>query len=343
MSQPERPHPSVHTARGLARYQRPDLGRSLWQIANSVVPYIGLWFAMAWSLEVSYWLTLGLALLAAGFLMRTFIIFHDCGHGAFFRARWANEAVGFVTGLLALTPSHDWWRRHLKHHATSGNLDRRGDGDVWTMTVREYRESSRFKRIAYWFARHPLFMLTAGPIVMFAILNRFPSRGARRRERLGVLGTNLALAAIVCALVLALGWRAYLLIHLPVILFSGAMGIWLFYVQHQFEGVYWRRTPDWNHADAAVQGSSYLRLPRVLQWFSGNIGFHHVHHLSPRIPNYFLETCHREHPALQGVPVLDLLSTAGCFSLRLWDEERGRLVGFAEAQRGGSRRDVVAA
>jgi omega-6 fatty acid desaturase (delta-12 desaturase) len=319
------------TARSLHEHQRPHAGRSLLQIADSVLPYLALWVVMVWSLKVSYWLTLPLALLAAGFVIRTFIIFHDCGHGSFFRARWANEVVGFVTGVLTLTPSHDWWRRHAKHHATSGNLDRRGDGDVWTLTVEEYRRASLWKRMTYWFVRQPLFMLTVGPIIMFVILNRFPSRTARRREKLSVLWTNLTLAALVGGLIWLIGWRAYLAIHLPITVFSGAIGIWLFYVQHQFDGVYWQRQTDWDPVNAALHGSSYFRLPRVLQWFSGNIGFHHVHHLSARIPNYALEQCHRAFPSLQSVPTLGLAESVRCFRYRLWDEEQQRLVTFAEA------------
>jgi len=333
VSRTDSDRPAAITAKALAPHQRPHLRRSLLQIADSVLPYIALWFVMVWSLQISYWLTLPLTVIAAGFLVRTFIIFHDCGHGSFFRARWANELVGFITGVLTLTPSHEWWRQHAKHHATSGNLDRRGDGDVWTLTVEEYRQAPLWKRVAYWIVRNPLFMLLVGPVVMFVILSRIPSKNARRREKLSVLWTNLALAAIVGGLIWLIGWRAYLMIHLPVTIFSGAMGIMLFYVQHQFDGVYWQRKDAWDPIAAAVDGSSYFRLPRVLQWFSGNIGFHHVHHLSARIPNYFLERCHREHPPLQKVPTLSLTEAIACFKYRLWDEKRQRLVSFSEAAR----------
>ncbi len=321
------------TARMLARYQRSSLRHSLLQIADSVLPYLALWVAMIYSLRVSYLLTLALAVVAAGFVMRTFIIFHDCGHGSFFRAKWANELVGFITGVLTLTPSRDWWRQHTKHHATSGDLDRRGDGDVWTLTVEEYRRASRWQRLVYWFVRTPAFMLAVGPIVMFVIHNRFPSKGARRREVMNVVYTNLAIGGLVAGLIYLIGWKAYLMIHIPVTLFSGAIGIWLFYVQHQFDGVYWRRHDEWNPAAAAVQGSSYFRLPIVLEWFSGSIGFHHVHHLSSRIPNYFLKRCHREHPELQAAPTLGLAASVRCFKYRLWDEKRQCLVTFAEARR----------
>ncbi|MBD3221064.1 fatty acid desaturase [bacterium] len=325
--------PGPIRARDLAAHQHPILHRSLLQIATSVVPYVGLWVAMVWSLGISYWLTLALAVPAAGFAVRTFIVFHDCGHGSFFRSRRANEIVGFVCGVLTLTPSHDWWYSHARHHATSGNLDRRGIGDVWTLTVDEYRARSWAGRLFYRIVRFPPFMLLVGPIVMFVVLNRFPSRGARAREVRNVIATNLTLAALVGGLIWLIGWQAYLMIHLPVILLSGGAGIWLFYVQHQFEDVYWERQEGWDAASAAIQGSSYFKLPRILQWFSGNIGFHHVHHLSARVPNYALEACHESHAALRRAPTLTLRTSLSCFGLQLWDERRQKLVSFGEARR----------
>ncbi len=325
--------PAPIRARDLTAYQRPWLRRSLLQIATSVLPYLGLWVAMIWSLEISYWLSLALAVPAAGFSVRTFIVFHDCGHGSFFRSRRANEIVGFVCGVLTLTPSRDWWYSHARHHATSGNLDRRGIGDVWTLTVDEYRARSWVGRLFYRIVRFPPFMLAVGPIVMFVVLNRFPSKGARGREVRNVIATNLTLAALVGGLIWLIGWQAYLMIHLPVILLSGGAGIWLFYVQHQFEDVYWERQESWDPASAAIQGSSYFRLPRLLQWFSGNIGFHHVHHLSARVPNYSLEACHESHAALQRAPTLTLRSSLSCFGLQLWDERHQKLVSFGEARR----------
>lgn len=334
LSASPRPEPDTTIdPRALRSYQSPVLRRSLWQLATSVLPYLGLWALMIWSLQVGYWLTLLLAVPAAGFVMRTFIVFHDCGHGSFFRSRWANEVVGFVCGVLTLTPSHDWWYSHARHHATSGNLDKRGIGDVWTLTVGEYNARSWFGKLFYRVVRNPWFMLTVGPIVMFVVLNRWHTSGARMREKLSVLWCNLALTALVAGLIYLIGWQAYLMIHLPVILLSGAMGILLFYVQHQFEDVYWERQGDWDYATAAVHGSSYFELPRVLQWFSGNIGFHHVHHLSARIPNYYLESCHREHDWLQRAPRLTLKTCFSCLNLRLWDEKGQRLVSFAEARR----------
>ncbi|MFO7652342.1 MAG: fatty acid desaturase [Candidatus Krumholzibacteriia bacterium] len=316
----------------LGAQEHPDLRRSLWQLANSVVPYVLLWVLMVHSLSVSYALTLGLAVLASGFLVRIFIIFHDCGHGSFFRSRRANDVVGFLTGALTLTPHRQWWRQHLRHHGSAGDLDRRGTGDVWTMTVKEYRAASRWRRLVYRTVRQPFFMLAVGPFVMFAILARFPTRDSRRPEVLGIMATNLVIAGAIAALVATIGWRAYLMIHLPIVALSGAAGIWLFYVQHQFEGAYWSRRADWDYVSAAVEGSSFYRLPRLLQWFSGNIGFHHVHHLNARVPNYRLEECHRGDPQLRSVRPVTLRASLASLSLRLWDEEAGRMVGFAAAR-----------
>ena len=326
------PDPSVERAafslKSLGPYQRPLMHRSVRQLANSVLPFIGTCVAMAYLVKISFWLSLLLAPVAAGFLVRVFIIFHDCGHGSFFRSRKANEIVGFWTGMLTLTPHHQWWREHSLHHKSSGNLDQRGVGDIWTMTVEDWEKAPRHTRILYRLVRQPVFMLTVGPFLMFALLNRFPSRNARSKERKGVLLTNLALAAVITAVILAIGWKAYLMIHVPILLFSGAAGIWLFYVQHQFEGVYWERNENWDLFRASIDGSSYYRLPRVLQWFSGNIGFHHIHHLSPRIPNYLLEKCHHEVPVFRTVEGIGLRESLTCGTYRLWDEEQRRLIGF---------------
>jgi omega-6 fatty acid desaturase (delta-12 desaturase) len=312
----------------LRAFQEPSLKGSLWQLANSLIPYLALWALMIQTVHRSYPLTLLLAVLASGFLVRIFIIFHDCGHGSFFRSRRLSDVVGFFTGLLTLTPYREWWHSHALHHAQTGNLDRRGVGDIWTMTVDEYRNASRWKRLLYFVVREPAFMLTVGPILVFVLQNRFASRASRAPERRGVLLTNLALAAAVTLLCLTIGWKAYLAIHLPIIVVAGAGGIWLFYVQHQFEDTYWNRNHDWDFLDAAFSGSSFYKLPRILQWFSGNIGFHHVHHLSPRIPNYRLESCHRTFPALQRAPRLSLRESLRTARLRLWDAKRRKLVGW---------------
>ena len=312
----------------VARYQRPTAWRGIWQILNSLVPYGALWYLMYRSLAVSGWLTLPLALLAGGFLVRIFIIFHDCAHGSFFKRRWANELVGSLMGVLCFTPYYRWRWEHSIHHATSGNLDRRGIGDVWTMTVQEYIEASRWKRFAYRLARNPLILFVVAPLVLFLVVERFPTRKEGRRERLSVYGTNVALALMVTGLSCVFGWKAYLLLQLSAIMVASSTGVWLFYVQHQFEGVYWERGEEWDYEKAALQGSSYYKLPRVLQWFSGNIGFHHIHHLSPRIPNYHLDKCHRSEPLFQAVKPVTLLSSLKCFNFRLWDKHRRRMVGY---------------
>jgi acyl-lipid omega-6 desaturase (Delta-12 desaturase) len=317
----------------VAPYQRPKLGRSVWQLLNTLVPYAALWYLMYWSMGVSYWLTLPLAILAAGFLVRIFIIFHDCGHGSFFRTRRANDIMGFIAGVLTFTPFQHWRWEHATHHATAGDLDKRGIGDVWTMTVREYLESSRWKRFAYRLARNPFVLFVLAPLVLFLVMQRFPSRKAGRRERMSVYLTNLAMAGMVVGLGMAFGFKAYLLIQLTVIAVAGSAGIWLFYVQHQFEGVYWARHDDWDYITVALQGSSFYKLPKVLQWFTGNIGFHHIHHLRPAIPNYNLERCHQAVPLFQKVKPITLLSSLRSLTFRLWDEQRQRLVGYGHLRK----------
>lgn len=312
----------------VTKYQEPALRRSLWQVINTLVPYAALWYLMSLSLGVSYWLTGALALLAAGFAVRIFIIFHDCGHGSFFKSRKANDIVGFVTGVLSFTPYFHWRWEHALHHATSGDLDRRGAGDMWTLTVEEYRKASRWQRLAYRLARNPLILFVLAPVFLFGVKQRFASSKAPRRERHSVYWTNLAVLAMVTGLSCLFGLKTYILLQVGVFSVAGCAGVWLFYVQHQFEGVYWERRPEWDYCTAALQGSSFYKLPRVLQWFSGNIGFHHIHHLSPRIPNYNLERCHRAEPLFQTVKPVTLFASFKALTFRLWDEQRRKLVGF---------------
>jgi acyl-lipid omega-6 desaturase (Delta-12 desaturase) len=312
----------------VARYQQPAIGRSVWQVANTLIPYATLWVLMYFSLAVSYWLVLPLAVLAGGFLVRAFIIFHDCGHGSYFKSRRANDIMGFITGVLTFTPYYHWRWEHAQHHASAGDLDRRGTGDVWTMTVREYLESSRWKRFAYRLARNPIVLFVIAPLFLFLVLQRVPSLRAPTRERYSVYWTNLAVGAMAAGLIWLFGLEAYLVIQLTIILVAGAAGVWLFYVQHQFEGVYWERSEKWDYTLAALRGSSFYKLPKVLQWFSGNIGFHHIHHLSPRIPNYHLEKCHQADPLFQTVKPVTLLGSFQSFTFRLWDEQRRKLVGY---------------
>ena len=283
---------------------------------------------MYWSLSVSWWITLPLAVLASGFLIRIFIIFHDCGHGSFFKSQLANDTVGFIAGVITFTPYYHWRWEHAVHHAGSGDLDKRGTGDIWTMTVQEYLESSRWKRFAYRLARNPIVLFVIAPIFLFLIRQRFPSPGASKRERESVQWMNLAILGMVAGLIWTFGFKSYLLIQLTITGVGGAIGIWMFYVQHQFEGVYWERGEDWDYTAAALQGSSFYKLPKILQWFSGNIGFHHIHHLSPRIPNYNLERCHKADPLFQNVPSVTLLSSLKALTFRLWDEPLRQLVGY---------------
>lgn len=324
----EQPAKAATWLKLVAQYQQPSLWRSAFQLVNSSVPYALLWFLMYRSLAVSYWLTLLLALPAAGFLMRLFIIQHDCGHGSFFKSQKANDIVGFIMGVLTLTPYHFWRWEHAVHHAGSGDLDRRDLGAVWTLTVQEYLDAPLWKRILYRLVRNPFVLLVFVPSILFLILHRFASARASRRDRLSVYWTNLATLTLGVVLSLLMGVKAYLVIQLSIMTVGGTIGVWLFYVQHQFEGVNWRRHGQWDYLSAALEGSSYYKLPRILQWFSGNIGFHHIHHLSPRIPNYYLEKCHNENPLFQRAPTVTLCSSLKSLRHQLWDEPRHRLVGF---------------
>jgi omega-6 fatty acid desaturase (delta-12 desaturase) len=312
----------------VAKYQVPVLWRSVWQMVNTLIPYAALWYLMYRSLSISYWLTVPLAILAAGFLVRTFIIHHDCGHGSYFKSRKANDFWGFVTGVLTLTPYYLWRWEHAIHHAGSGDLDRRGVGDVWTMTVQEYLEASRGKRFAYRLARNPFMLFVIAPMFLFLVIHRFPNAKASKRERYSVYWTNLGVLVMAAAMSWAIGWKAYLLIQTAIVMMAGTAGVWLFYVQHQFEGVYWERGDNWDYVTASLKGSSFYKLPKVLQWFSGNIGFHHIHHLSARIPNYNLERCHNAEPLFQTVPPITLFSSFKSFTFRLWDEQNRKLVGY---------------
>lgn len=312
----------------VAPYQTPSFRRGVRQIANTLLPYAGIWALMAYTVTISWWLTLLLAMLAGAFLVRVFIIFHDCGHGSFFKSAAANHLLGAITGVLTFTPYYHWRWEHAIHHSSAGDLDRRGTGDVWTLTVREYLEASRWKKFAYRLARNPLVLFLIAPLFLFLFMQRVPSFRAPTRERYSVYWTNLAIGSLAAGLILVFGWEAYLIIQLTVLMVAASAGVWLFYVQHQFEDVYWERRPDWDYVAAALQGSSFYKLPKVLQWFSGNIGYHHIHHLSPRIPNYHLERCHKAEPLFQSVKPLTLFASFKSFTFRLWDEQRRKLVGY---------------
>lgn len=324
----------IDSARALSRaltpYEASQVGPALWQLVSTVVPFAGLWLAMLASLDGSYWLTALLTIPAAGFLVRLFMIQHDCAHRSFLPSPTVNDALGTVIGFVTLTP-HAYWRRlHLIHHATSGNLDRRGYGDLDTLTVAEYRALTPWGQLRYRLYRHPLVLFGIAPTVHFVLLQRWCTLPAARwrRERRSVHLTNAAIVCWIAGLSALIGVERVLLVQGSIMLLASSIGMWLFYVQHQFEDTYWDRDARWDAVAAGVHGSSYYRLPRPLEWLTCRIGLHHVHHLSPRIPNYRLRRCLDENPALQQAPVLTLVQSFRCAALKLWDEERRRLVPF---------------
>lgn len=316
--------------RELAHYRKADNLKAGWQVINTLLPYAGLWYLMIRSIQLGhpYLLTLLLAVPAAALLVRLFILFHDCVHGSLFSAPRANTFFGYFFGVLVFTAFAEWRFIHLRHHGTYANLDARGFGDVWTLTLKEYQRLPRVKKIRYRLYRHPLVLLGLGALFNFLLHNRLPDLRVKRPERLSVLFTNLLLVAVALAAAGLIGWRTYLLIQLPVLWLAGAAGIWLFYVQHQFAGVYWARKDAWQPLRAAMAGSSYYALPPLLRWFSGNIGYHHVHHLNPMIPNYRLQSCYEAVPALQAKSPLTISKSLSCLRLKIWDEEMQELVAF---------------
>jgi omega-6 fatty acid desaturase (delta-12 desaturase) len=316
----------------LAAYARPRLGRSVVEILTSVVPYLAVSVLIYLTLDVSYLLTLALIVLAAGFLVRTFIVFHDCAHGSLLPSKRANRSVGRFLSLFVLSPFQRWRHDHAVHHGTSGDLERRGVGDVITLTVREYRARSWRGRLAYRLIRNPFVMFGLGPVFAMMVGPRIATRSQRPRLRNSVLGTDLVLLIVVGGLCWLIGWERFLIVWAPSAMLAGSVGIWLFYVQHQFEDAYWQSAADWSYSDAALRGSSYLKLPKVLQFFTGNIGLHHVHHLNARIPNYNLQRAHDENPIFHQVPTLTLWDGLRCVRLKVWDEEHGKLVTFAQAR-----------
>lgn len=320
--------PAWHST--LSNFRQPSTRTAVWQLLNSLLPYFALWFLMIESIrhEYPYPVTLVLAVVAAMFLVRLFILFHDCVHGSLFPRKGPNTFFGHFLGLLVFTPFDDWRFSHLRHHTTYANLDTRGFGDIWTMTRAEYQNSSKTHRLSYRLYRNPFILLGLGALFSFLLRFRLPTRKAKRKERVSVLFTNLLIICIILLASETIGFRTYLLIQLPVLWMAGAMGIWLFYVQHQFEGGYWARRQEWDALRAAMEGSSFYRLPSVLRWFSASIGYHHVHHLSPRIPNYRLKECYDAVPEVRDKPPLTLRKSLSGIHLKLWDEERQDLVGF---------------
>jgi len=319
-------------AESLARYRQPNGARSIFEIVVTALPLVALWLLMWASLDIGYWLCLLLSIPAAGFLVRLFMIQHDCGHGSFFRRRILNDWVGRVIGVVTLTP-YDFWRRtHAIHHANSGNLDHRGIGDINMLTVREYLALSLWRRILYRLYRHPLVMFGVGPAYQFILVQRLPfglMRGGWQ-PWVSTMATNLAIAALVTGMIWLVGVGPFLLVHLPITLLASSIGVWLFYVQHQFEETFWTRDSGWNFHTSALHGSSHYDLPRVMRWFTANIGIHHVHHLCSRIPYYRLTRVLRDHPQLAGIGRLTLLESFKCMRMALWDEARQRGISFRD-------------
>ncbi|MBL9125242.1 MAG: fatty acid desaturase [Planctomycetaceae bacterium] len=319
----------------LAKYRGPRNWKSVLQLLLTMSLFAGSWILMWYSLSISYWLTALLALPTAGMAVRLFILQHDCGHGSFFSAAKANHLVGTMLSALTLTPYYCWRRQHAIHHASNGQLDHRGIGDIDTMTVEEYRNASRWRRLAYRLYRNPFVLFGIGPIFHFTVLQRFTYSLPRewKRERRSVHFTNVLVVSVIALLVWLVGPLAFIKVHLPVMVISASLGVWLFYVQHQFDPAHWRRDQDWDYYTAAIEGSSYLDLPWILHWITGYIGYHHVHHLDSRIPNYALARSAQAHPSLNRATRITIWSSLRCVNLKLWDERAGQLISFREARR----------
>ncbi len=339
MSTPHLPSPPApgDWLRVLREYRDPSHTRSVFEIAITATLFAGFWFGSWFALQWSWWLSLAVSVPAAGFLVRLFMIQHDCGHGALFRQRWLNDLIGRVIGALTLTPYCHWRQSHNVHHASSGNLERRGIGDITTLTVSEYRQSTRWQRLGYRLYRNPAVMFGIGPAYLFLIQHRLPVGAMRAgwRPWFSTMGTNTTIAAVVVTTIWFVGWSSFLLVHIPITLLAASIGVWLFYVQHQFEDTFWATKPTWTMPHAALHGSSHYDLPGVLRWFTANIGIHHVHHLCSRIPYYRLTSVLRSHPELAEVGRLTLMQSLRCVPLVLWDEEQRRLISFRELARRG--------
>lgn len=314
----------------ILKYTTPSRGKATWQMVNTLLPYALLWALAVASFTTALPLWVGIVsiLIAGPLLVRIFIIFHDCCHSSYFRSSWANTFVGYLTGILCSTPFRDWAASHIRHHATAGNLDKRGVGDIWTLTVDEYIAAPKIKRIIYRIFRNPLFLLGVGPSYVFLIFHRFSQKGIQHKGRLSVYITNLAMLSILLFAGTTIGFTTFLWIYLPITIIAATLGIWLFYVQHQYEEVYWDRNDVRDSLKAALEGSSYYKLPKPAQWITGNIGLHHIHHLNPSIANYNLQKCHDEIQKLQHIEPLGVRKSLKSLRIHLWDEESRKLISF---------------
>ena len=318
--------------KNVAPFAKSDKKKSIIQLVNTIPPLFIFWFLAYQSLSVSIWLMLPFAVIAAGFVIRTFIIFHDCTHGSFFKDRKANDIVGTFTGVLTLFAYSKWKREHAIHHASSSNLDKRGVGDIWVMTVEEYIEASKWTRFAYRLYRNPLVMFGFGPLFLVLISSRFNRKDAKKKERNNTYLTNAILVVLYTLMILLIGWQAFVIVQGTIMFVAGALGIWLFYIQHTFEDSYFEEESEWDYVKAAVDGSSYYKLPKVLQWATGNIGFHHVHHLSPRVPNYNLEVAHESVPPLHNATTITIKTSLESLKYKLYDPKKKGFVTFGEVK-----------
>lgn len=316
----------------VAPFAKSDTSSSVMQLVNTILPLVLLWGAGYYLLPISVWYTVICSIVASGFVIRTFIIFHDCTHGSFFKNKKANDYIGFITGVITSFPYEKWKREHTIHHATSSNLDKRGIGDIDMLTVDEYLEKSKLARLGYRLYRNPIVMFGLGPLLMVLVLNRINRSDARKKERMNTYLTNIVLVVICTTLIVIGGWQEFLLVFGFTLFLAGSMGIWLFYIQHTYEDSYFEYDTEWDYVKAAVEGSSYYKLPKLLQWATGNIGFHHVHHLSPRVPNYKLEDAHESIPPLQQATTITLKTSLESIRFKLYDPDRKKFVSFKEVE-----------
>ncbi|WP_438449062.1 fatty acid desaturase [Gorillibacterium sp. sgz5001074] len=322
----------IRLKQAVVPFEETNTKTSIWQIITTIPPLLVCWYTSYAALAVSFWLMLPLAVITGALVVRTFIIFHDCCHQSFFKSRTANDVLGTITGVLTFVPYRQWKHTHSIHHATSSNLDKRGIGDMWLLTTEEYAASTWWRKLQYRIYRNPFVMFFIGPIAVFLIEYRFNRKGAKHQERINTYVTNVSIVALYLLIGLLVGVKALLLVQAPIFLVSGVLGIWLFYVQHQFEDSYFEHEEEWSYVQAAVEGSSYYKLPKMLQWITGNIGFHHVHHLSPKIPNYYLEKAHQAVPPLQKATTITMSTSLKSLRYRLWSEGGKKFVSFREAK-----------